>query len=91
MVRFFYVTVSILKMLSFFLAVEALTGLIYHRLAGENSSSVQGRIGYAGTHVPTMSFLNDNDSFAYFAILAELLSGRSFTVGFFKTLSFLSL
>ena len=29
---------SVLKMLSFFLVAEALTGLIYHRLAGENSS-----------------------------------------------------
>ena len=37
-----------------------------------------------------MSFFNENVSLAYFAILGELLSGLSFTVGFFKTLSFLS-
>ena len=36
-------------------------------------------------------FLNENDSLAYFAILGELLSGLSFTLRFFKTLSFLSL
>ena len=38
-----------------------------------------------------MGFLNENDSLAYFAILGELSSGLSFTVGFFKALSFLSL
>ena len=38
-----------------------------------------------------MGFLNENDSLAYFAILGELSSGLSFNVGFFKTLSFLSL
>ena len=38
-----------------------------------------------------MGFLNENDSLAYFAILGELPSGLSFTVGFFKTASFLSL
>ena len=38
-----------------------------------------------------MGFLTENDSSAYFAILGELPSGLSFTVGFFKTLSFLSL
>ena len=36
MVRFFYVKNT--KMLSFFLVAEALTGLIYHRPPGENSS-----------------------------------------------------
>ena len=47
MVRFFYVS-SILKMLSFFLVVEALTGLIYRRPPDENSnfqfSSPLGRV-----------------------------------------------
>ena len=38
---------------------------------------------------PTLSSLNENDSLAYFAILGELSLGLSFTVGFFKTLSFL--
>ena len=38
---------------------------------------------------PTMGFLNENDSLAYFAILGELSSGLSFTVGFFKTKFFL--
>ena len=38
-----------------------------------------------------MSFLNENDSLAYHAILRELSSGLSFTVGFFRILSFLSL
>ena len=38
-----------------------------------------------------MVILNEKDSLAYFAILEELSSGLSFTVGFFKTLSFLSL
>ena len=36
MVRFFYVKCT--KMLSFFLIAEVLTGLIYHRPAGENTS-----------------------------------------------------
>ena len=40
---------------------------------------------------PTTRFLNENDSLAYFAILGELSSGLSFTVGYFKTFSFLSL
>ena len=31
-----------------------------------------------------MSFLNENDSLAYFAVLEELSSGLSFPVGFFK-------
>ena len=38
-----------------------------------------------------MDFLNENDSLAYFAILGELSSGLSFAVGFFETVSFLSL
>ena len=38
-----------------------------------------------------MGFLNENDSFAYFAVLVELSSRLSLTVGFFKTISFLSL
>ena len=37
---------------------------------------------------PTMGFLNENDSLAYFTILRELSSGLSITVVFFKTLSF---
>ena len=40
---------------------------------------------------PTMHFLNKIDSLAYFAIWGELSSGLSFTLGFFKTLRFLSL
>ena len=40
---------------------------------------------------PTMGFLNENDSLAYFEILGELSSGLSFTVGLFMTLSFLLL
>ena len=39
---------------------------------------------------PTLGFLNENDSLAYFVILGELSSGLSFTVGFIKTKSFLS-
>ena len=35
-----------------------------------------------------MGFLNEKDSLAYFAILGELSSRLSFTVGFFKALSF---
>ena len=38
-----------------------------------------------------MGFLDENDSLAYSAILGELSSGLSFTVGFFKILCFLSL
>ena len=38
-----------------------------------------------------MDFLNGNDSLAHFTILGELSSGLSFTVGFFKILSFVSL
>ena len=33
---------------------------------------------------PTMGFLNENDSLAYYAILGELSPGLSFTIGFFK-------
>ena len=54
----------------------------------------QGWIGYAGTHVPMFVpwvFLNENDSLAYFAILEELSSGLSVTMGFSKLLRFLSL
>ena len=36
----------------------------------------------------TMSFSNESDSLAYFAIFGELSSGLSFTVGFFKTFCF---
>ena len=39
---------------------------------------------------PTMSFFNENDSLAFFAILGEWSSGLSFTVGFLKTLRFLA-
>ena len=35
--------------------------------------------------------MNEHDNLAYFASLGELLSGLSFTVGFFKTLNFPSL
>ena len=37
---------------------------------------------------PTMGFLNENDSLAYFAILEELSSGLSFTVGFSRFQAF---
>ena len=36
----------------------------------------------------TMGFLNENDCLAYFAILGELLSGLSFTVGFLRFKAF---
>ena len=38
-----------------------------------------------------MGFLNENFSLVYFAILGELLSGLSLTLGFFKTFGFLLL
>ena len=38
-----------------------------------------------------MGFLNENDSLAYVAVLGDLWSDLSFTVGFHKTLRFLSL
>ena len=50
---------------------------------------------YAGIHVPIFvniglpqlwGFLSENDSLVYFAILEELSSGLSFTVGFIKTI-----
>ena len=37
---------------------------------------------------PTMEFLNENDSLAYYAILGELSSGLSLTVGFFQDVWF---
>ena len=37
---------------------------------------------------PTMAFLNEKDSLAYSAMLGELSSGLSFTIGFFKTFKF---
>ena len=40
---------------------------------------------------PTIDFLDENDSLAYFEILGELPAGLSFTVEFFMTLSFLLL
>ena len=40
---------------------------------------------------PTVGSLNEYDSLAYFEILEEFSSGLSFTVGFFKSLSVLSL
>ena len=40
---------------------------------------------------PTMGFFNENDSLAYSAILERIVVRSVFTVGFFKTLSFLSL
>ena len=52
------------------------------------------RVNQASTNIglsPTMDFLNENYSLAYFAILRELSSGLSFTVSFLKTLNFLSL
>ena len=36
---------------------------------------------------PAVGFSNKNDSLAYFAILGELSSGLSFTVGFSKTMN----
>ena len=54
----------------------------------------QNSLNEARTNIglsPTMGFLNENESLAYFAIFGELSSCLSFTVNFFKTLSFLSL
>ena len=65
----------------------------FNRLCGETCLSPD-LLNEARTNIglsPTMGFLNENDSLAYFAILGELSSGLSFTVGFLKTLSFLSL
>ena len=64
------------------------------RLCGDICSNVcpQTWLNGARTNIglsPTLSSLNENDSLAYFAILGELSLGMSFTVGFFKTLSFL--
>ena len=61
------------------------------RLCGDICSYVcpQTWLNEARTNVglsPTMGFLNENDSLAYFAMLVELLSGLS--VGFFKTFKF---
>ena len=71
-----------------------------------SSLSIQGSIGHmflfcpqtwlneARTNIdmyPTIGFFNENDGLAYFAILGDLSSGLSFTVGFFKTSDFLSL
>ena len=66
------------------------------RLCGDTCSYVcpQTWLNEARTNIglsPTVSFLNENDSFAYFEILGELSSGQSFTVGFFMTLSVLLL
>ena len=66
------------------------------RLCGDTCSYVdpQTWLNETRTNIglsPTMGFLNENDSLAYSAILGELSSGLSFTVGFFQDLSFLSL
>ena len=57
------------------------------RLCGDTCSYVcpptwlnEGRINIG--LFPTMGFFNENDSLAYLAILGELSSGLSFTVGF---------
>ena len=66
------------------------------RLCGDTCSYVypQTWLNEARTNIglsPTMGFLNENESLAYFEILGELSSGLSFTLDFFKTVSFLSL
>ena len=46
------------------------------------------RVNEARTNIglsPTLVFLNENNSLAYFAILGELSSGLYFSVGFFQT------
>ena len=63
------------------------------RLCGDTCSYVcpQTWLNEAKTNIgmsPTMGFLNENVSLAYFAILGELSSGLPFIVGFFKTYVF---
>ena len=58
------------------------------RLCGDTCSYVcpQTWLNETRTNIgrsPTMGFLNENDSLAYFEILGELSSDLSFTVGFF--------
>ena len=65
-----------------------------NRLCGDTCSYVcpQTWLNEVRTNIGlsrTMGFLNGNDSLPYFAIFGELSSGLSFTVGFFKKLSFL--
>ena len=67
-----------------------------NRLCGDTYSYVcpQTWLNEARTNIglfTTMFVLNENDSLAYFAYLGELSSGLSYTMGFFKTLSFHSL
>ena len=40
----------------------------------------------ARTNIGLSTTMNEHDGLAYFAILGELSSGLSFTVGFFKTI-----
>ena len=66
------------------------------RLCGDKCSYVcpQTWLNKARTKIvlsASMGFLSENDSLDCFAILGELSSGLSFTVGFFKTFRFLSL
>ena len=63
------------------------------RLYGDTCSYICPQIwlNEARTNIglsPAMGFLNENDSLAYSAILGELSSGLSFTMGFFKTSGF---
>ena len=63
------------------------------RLCGDTCSYVCQKtwLNEARTNIglsPTMGFLNENDSLAYFAIFLELSPGVSFTVDFLKTFSF---
>ena len=65
------------------------------RLCGNTCSYVcpQTLLNEARTNIglpPAVGFLNENDGLAYFAISGELSSGLFFTLGFFKTLNFLS-
>ena len=60
------------------------------RLCGDTCSNVfpQTWLNEARTNIglsPAVGFMNENDRLAYFAILGELSSYLSFTVGFFKT------
>ena len=58
------------------------------RLSGDTCSYVcpQTWLNEVRTNIglsPTMGYLNENDSLAYFAILRELSSGLPFIVGFY--------
>ena len=68
MVRFFYVKYA--KMLSFFLVAEALTGLIYHRPPGENSSF---HLPLRSRHSPEQDFLRSTCTLCLKAVFPHFL------------------